>query len=964
MRLLLLLILISTSALGQRYSIRNYKAVDGLPQSQVNAMLEDQNGYLWVGTYGGGLARFDGREFKVYTTLDGLLSNTIVSLHTDAQKNIWIVHPRGFTKFDGNHFKRIQTPTQKYFWRMFNLRDTLFFQIGSQGLIGKIFNDSIVSYDQTILPGKRIFYGIRSTSKVLCYYLSDSSFLTISQEGVRHHSSFKGLFGTVYSMVNYRQNILVETEKGHFELNPLNLKIKKIDIPIKDHIVAYDSISKNFWVEKQSSFYRQRLDSRPELMLSDVAVRQILFDREANVWIATSGNGLYKFFIRDFDKYPFDNLGEVMAIAKDKSGATWVGGQSLLKIKNGVSKKYPIGTMDKGGVMDIKINNRGELWVASYSGLGRYDSIHDRFKWYTRQDGLSSQFVSSLDFDDNGNLWCGSIDGGLNFFDGKTFKNFSLNDKLIGKGIFSLRYSTKMKKLFACYESGIKIIKGDEIEKVELPELTNSPVLSTSIYKDSVLLLGSSGSGVMVFDPFKKSKIMISSKDGLPSNLIYFVAPDGEGSVWIGTEQGISRVRFNSSFEITEMQNYNYDNGLTGVETNQNAYYLSATEKLFGLVDGLYQFNDKKKGATYSYPLHLTNVEVSYGEVSSRSFADSLYGFFKIPYKPVLPYDKNHITFYFNRVDKQSPKSVRYKYFLENFDKTWSLPTDRGMVTYSNLPAGNYVLQIKAINHNGIWDTEPLRYSFSITAPFYQTAAFSLIVFLLVTGLIFIVSYANVRARLRKAVEIERIRQQEQENLRKEIARDFHDEMGNQLTRIINYISMMKLSPNGQAKEFYNKVETSAKYLYTGTRDFIWSIDPINDELSKLFFHIRDFGEKLFEEKGIQFRAYNDLREKIKLPYGFSREANLIIKEAMTNTFNHSEAKNVSLSLARTDSGFIMELKDDGKGFSVEKVSQSNGLSNMNVRAARIKSQVKIISHPLNGTTIQLLIPEFKLQMV
>jgi hypothetical protein len=66
---------------------------------------------------------------------------------------------------------------------------------------------------------------------------------------------------------------------------------------------------------------------------------------------------------------------------------------------------------------------------------------------------------------------------------------------------------------------------------------------------------------------------------------------------------------------------------------------------------------------------------------------------------------------------------------------------------------------------------------------------------------------------------------------------------------------------NGHAtahhNDLYTKVENSAKYLYNGTRDFIWSIDPVNDELSKLFIHIRDFGEKLFEEKDIGFRANN-----------------------------------------------------------------------------------------------------------
>lgn len=71
---------------AQQHTLRQYTAIDGLPQSQVNAMLEDAFGYLWVGTNGGGLARFNGKEFKVYNTIDGLLSNTITSLMIDATK--------------------------------------------------------------------------------------------------------------------------------------------------------------------------------------------------------------------------------------------------------------------------------------------------------------------------------------------------------------------------------------------------------------------------------------------------------------------------------------------------------------------------------------------------------------------------------------------------------------------------------------------------------------------------------------------------------------------------------------------------------------------------------------------------------------------------------------------------------------------------------------------------------------
>src|ERR1043165_132517 len=115
---------------AQQFTLRQYTAIDGLPQSQVNAILEDKYGYLWIGTSGGGLARFDGREFKVYSTLDGLLSNIVTSLFIDSHQNIWTVHPRGLTRFDGINFKRFQPETLpegiKRVRRVVEFNDTIF----------------------------------------------------------------------------------------------------------------------------------------------------------------------------------------------------------------------------------------------------------------------------------------------------------------------------------------------------------------------------------------------------------------------------------------------------------------------------------------------------------------------------------------------------------------------------------------------------------------------------------------------------------------------------------------------------------------------------------------------------------------------------------------------------------------------------------------------------------------------
>ncbi|HEY5692698.1 MAG TPA: triple tyrosine motif-containing protein, partial [Cyclobacteriaceae bacterium] len=477
-----------------------------------------------------------------------------------------------------------------------------------------------------------------------------------------------------------------------------------------------------------------------------------------------------------------------------------------------------------------------------------------------------------------------------------------------------------------------------------------------SVYKDSLLMLGSGGAGIMLLDPVTYKKKIISSQNGLPSDFIYFIVADSDGYIWIGTEQGITKLMLNKDYEIEQNLHYGYDNGLLGVETNRNAFLVNG-EKYFGLIDGVYQYNELPREGWYSYDLHIRDVEIFYGQYSSRDYSDSLSGFFRLPYKPQLPADRNHITFQFNRVDKRYPKSIKFKYLLVNFDKTWSQPSSVGMATYSNLPPGDYVFKVVATNNNGSWDQEPLSYPFTVKAPFYQTSLFQLTVILLFFGLIILIFYLRVRKRINKIMEVERIRQQEHDSLRKEIARDFHDEMGNQLTRIINYVSLMKLSKNGNATQLYDKVEESAKYLYTGARDFIWSIDPGNDELSKLFLHIRDFGEKLFEEKGIMYRALNEVTKPVRIPYGFSREANLVFKEAMTNAFNHSEAKNVLFTLKRVDDMYEMKLTDDGKGFNQKTLEKLNGLKNMRTRAERIEGILYIHSRRGGGTEISLLLP-------
>ena len=554
----------------------------------------------------------------------------------------------------------------------------------------------------------------------------------------------------------------------------------------------------------------------------------------------------------------------------------------------------------------------------------------------------------------SGETWMSMPMRGIFYRDSTQTKVFTTDQGMRSNTAMALHYSNYYDRLFYGDEFGLGSIQEDSVKNLKTG-IANTTVISIQEYRDSLLLLSTGGEGMVIYNPRSGSSKVLTSADGLASDFIYFAAPDEEDDLWVGTEKGITKVRIDSALQLIEHLHYDYENGLVGVETNQSAYCFFEGNKFFGLIDGLYQFNDPPKREN-SFPLHLTDVQVFYGETKLDEFAKGYGGFFNIPQNLALPPDKNHITFKFNRVDKRARKSLKFKYILQGFDKTWSKPSSSSEVTYSNLPPGEYTFLVLSTDAGGGWSGEPLRYEFEIQMPFYAKNEFIIVMVVLTAALIALVLYLRVRQRVRHVVMLQKIRIKEQETVRKDIARDFHDEMGNQLSRIINYVSLLKMNgSNGgaQTHDLYAKVEESAKYLYSGTRDFIWSIDPGNDELSKLFIHIRDFGDKIFEEKNIKFRAINNVREAIRLPYGFSREANLIFKEAMTNAFKYSNAENVTLSLKPIQDGFEICLEDDGVGFNTEATTdRDGGLKNIRERAERINVGLGIESAESRGTRV------------
>lgn len=206
------------------------------------------------------------------------------------------------------------------------------------------------------------------------------------------------------------------------------------------------------------------------------------------------------------------------------------------------------------------------------------------------------------------------------------------------------------------------------------------------------------------------------------------------------------------------------------------------------------------------------------------------------------------------------------------------------------------------------------------------------------------------------------IKTNEISSLRSNLAKDFHDEMGNKLAGI-NVLSQMlvKKLKNNIDEETIQVLETIQKRsdeLFVGTKDFIWSIDFKSDYVFYLIQYIRDFGEDFFSKLNISFsfESVNMTNPNNRLNISNGRNVVSVFKEAMTNIAKHAEATQVNMKADIQDGFLVLSLTDNGKGFEIKQV-KINGLNNMKERASVIDAKFSIQSIIHKGTVLEIKIP-------
>ena len=746
---------------AQQYNFKNYSVESGLPYIQIFAMFQDSKGHLWSGGYGGA-SKFNGKTFKNYSpknglanhyvnaiiedqfhlmtigTIDGLSvidkvkgtvsnyymkdglpSNNVTSFCLDPKLGLWTGTNKGLCIWDG---KKV---TQVSYFKDQNISCLLYTEkygvfIGTnKGLFVKDKNSNefrLLVENVTVNSISQINDKIYAGTDNGLYLLNLEKHTT----NVFHVSN--GLLDENITAVLCQKNgvVWIGSKTGLISFNGSEFSYYNIGFDnnsnhIRSLLIDYED---NLWIGTHSGLFKYRGKGftvyDKQHGLGSAFIFQIIRDVNQNLWIATESNGIYKFangFFKNYSTKQGLPSNQVNAILPQDDGSVWFGGVNGISVyKNENIQNAPFGTAFK---LEAPINcfykdSKGLIWVGGQNGVCSMKKngnsyLITYYKIPGKTDDKAGFAVWSFIEDNKGGIWAGTYLAGLFKLEGNQFKQ----------------------------------------QAISSPDEVNTAL---DLCKDNFgNLYAATLNGVLMFNPDKHTYKFISEKDGLSSELVYAISITKDNNyLWAGTNQGINKIDIKKlQYDVMDITKYGRTDGFTGVESNSHGIYEDADSSIwFGTVNGLIKYTPKEFIENDNLSkTSITNIKIGYSDTLLANGS-------------VLPFSLNNISFYFDGISLTAPEKVLYTYKLENYDKDWSPYTDVNYIKYDNLPPGKYTFKVKSCNNEGIWNIEPVTFSFTIKSPYYKTWWFILFCIIGVSGIVIIIFRLRLR-QLRKKQEAE-----------------------------------------------------------------------------------------------------------------------------------------------------------------------------------------------------------------
>lgn len=324
-----------------------------------------------------------------------------------------------------------------------------------------------------------------------------------------------------------------------------------------------------------------------------------------------------------------------------------------------------------------------------------------------------------------------------------------------------------------------------------------------------------------------------------------------------------------------------------------------------------------------------------------------------------LGYQNNSFSITITPVHFMQPESNRIKYILENAGgESWREGTGEQVAYYNNLPPDKYILRVRAYNADGAWREQLLQ--IVVHPPWWKTwwaILFFLAVVLLILFSAFRIRISNLHAKQEEQIKTMVATQEEE---RKHLSRELHDDVGTKLSALKLFISSFKHAmlenKNRQAIQTAADAEQLIDETVKDVREMLLNLSPtVLDEFGYLTA-VESLVNKINAAQLIEFRLISFGLSQ-RLPKEYELALYRITQELVNNILKHAHASHVSLEFGYRDQCIILMVVDDGTGFDTSRQSQGYGLKNLHARSKLLRGEIYVDSKPGAGTSVLLQIP-------
>lgn len=945
------------------YSRRVWQSADGLPEDLAQALAQTGDGYLWIGT-SGGLVRFDGVHFAIFNHANerAFKDDSVYALLAASDGTLWagteggglVRHREGsFQSFGaeqglGNAFVRVIFEDRSgRVWvgtdgGLFRLQGEALQRVDGKGSIPAI-NVHAICEDRAgrllvggtgllILDGEQARYFTSSEN------LADSAIRTIREtaDGAVWIGTISGLrrlvggvrgnpFATPRLVERTNVCFLRETRRGDLWIGTYGRGLLR-------------------WREGRSVALRA-----PSALPHD-NVLAIFEDREDNVWVGTQG-GLLRLSpgvastITEAGGAPLS----INTIYADPHGTLWVSALNgrLFQVQQQVL--VPVRLPPALATLPIRNvfrDRQGRLWLGTDGqGVARLDG--ERVARYTMKEGLVSDFVRAFCEDREGTVWIGT-DGGLSAWRAGRLRT---TPGLVYESVRSLLLDRRG-DLWVATEGGVSRFRSG----VPLPE----PLLDRlrgqktwALYEDAEggLWIGTQGAGLFLLKGGTLRQFSV--EQGLPSEKIHFIAEDARGRLWMSGPSGVVSVSrrdlealpANDRGQLA-VRAYGTAEGLVSSQMNggvQPAGTLTANGELW---------LPSTSGAVRILPdvperSHPASVRIE--KVLADDEPVALSG------RIELPPGRGKLELHYTSIRLGAPERVRFRYWMEGFERGWTSAGQRRVAYYTNLPPGPYRFHVAAYEMDAPGAATEQALTIVWRPPFYRTRWF----LALIAGLAGCAAFGAYRLHVRAihrqfaAVLSERTR----------LAREMHDTLIQGcvgVSTLLEAAARAEDVSSGLSRELLDRARSEIQGTVDEARLAVWNLRHDASRGAGVVPDISQLAYRIGHDSGVPIRIATN-----GAPFAVGEEPKrsllLLVREALQNAIRHAAPSQLTVVLTFGRQRLEVDVEDDGRGFDSASGGAADGhhygLVGMRERVEAAGGTLAITSSPGKGTRVRFTLP-------